>query len=397
MMRKLLLFVWTLFAQWSLNAQIIIPYERLERLKEACSSGQEEALEAVRVVVEEVAEEYLAMEPLRVTEKEKLPPSGDPRDYMTLSPYWWPDPEKEDGLPYIRRDGERNPEVYDYPERVNSGRLGEATLTLALLYHVTTDERYADQCAILLRSWFLDPEHGMHPNMRYAQMIPGRTTLRGTGIIDSRRFLAALSAATLIAQSEAWSDEDQGGLVAWTSDFLSWLESSEQGKKEFKSVNNHGLWYDAIRLMCMAFLGEKDRMEEVMRSSLIPRIEAQVSAEMTLPHELERTLSLHYTTFALEAVSVATALIGPSADLIWRHERADGCSLVGVLERLIPYYISPEVWPHAQIQPFEQARGARLLDQMGRLLERNEWVECAAEIGCATSPLERMLYFELTQ
>ncbi len=25
---------------------------------------------------------------------------------MSVGPYWWPDPSKPDGLPYIRRDGE---------------------------------------------------------------------------------------------------------------------------------------------------------------------------------------------------------------------------------------------------------------------------------------------------
>jgi hypothetical protein len=30
---------------------------------------------------------------------------------MSLAPYWWPDPKSPNGLPYIRRDGERNPEI----------------------------------------------------------------------------------------------------------------------------------------------------------------------------------------------------------------------------------------------------------------------------------------------
>ena len=38
------------------------------------------------------------------------PPSGDKRDYMSMGPYWWPDPNKKDGLPYIRKDGRINPE-----------------------------------------------------------------------------------------------------------------------------------------------------------------------------------------------------------------------------------------------------------------------------------------------
>ena len=28
----------------------------------------------------------------------------------SVGPYWWPDPSKPDGLPYIRKDGHKNPE-----------------------------------------------------------------------------------------------------------------------------------------------------------------------------------------------------------------------------------------------------------------------------------------------
>ena len=44
--------------------------------------------------------------PWSVMDKQHVPPSGDKHDYMSLGPYWWPDPDKPDGLPYIRRDGE---------------------------------------------------------------------------------------------------------------------------------------------------------------------------------------------------------------------------------------------------------------------------------------------------
>ena len=53
------------------------------------------------------SEKALDVKPQSVTDKEQVPPSGDKHDYMTQAPYWWPDPKKPNGLPYIRRDGER--------------------------------------------------------------------------------------------------------------------------------------------------------------------------------------------------------------------------------------------------------------------------------------------------
>jgi len=32
-------------------------------------------------------------------EKELVPPSGDKHDYMSIGPYWWPDPQQPNGLP----------------------------------------------------------------------------------------------------------------------------------------------------------------------------------------------------------------------------------------------------------------------------------------------------------
>jgi len=46
-----------------------------------------------------------------VTQKSTLlPPSNNKHDYFSLSPYWWPDSTKKNGLPYIRKDGQTNPE-----------------------------------------------------------------------------------------------------------------------------------------------------------------------------------------------------------------------------------------------------------------------------------------------
>ena len=47
-----------------------------------------------------------------VVEKTKTPPSGDRHDYMSVGPYWWPDSTKPNGLPYIRKDGQINPDRY---------------------------------------------------------------------------------------------------------------------------------------------------------------------------------------------------------------------------------------------------------------------------------------------
>ena len=73
--------------------------------------------------LEDDAKKAVALKPPSVMDKTIIPPSGDKHDYMSQAPYWWPDPAKPDGRPYIRRDGERNPEINRITDHDNLGRL----------------------------------------------------------------------------------------------------------------------------------------------------------------------------------------------------------------------------------------------------------------------------------
>src|SRR5205809_371174 len=75
-------------------------------------------------------------------------PSGaDRHDYVSLSIYWWPNPDTASGLPYVLHDGRRNPEADDetqYDER-RLARVVRGVDTLALAYYLTGSETYAEQ------------------------------------------------------------------------------------------------------------------------------------------------------------------------------------------------------------------------------------------------------------
>src|SRR5262249_18310823 len=103
------------------------------------------------------ADKAFAEGPFSVTQKTVTPPSGDKHDYMSQAPYFWPDPSKPNGLPYIRRDGERNPELKKISDHDQLGRLGEDSRDLALAWYLTGKPAYADRAALLIRTWFLSP------------------------------------------------------------------------------------------------------------------------------------------------------------------------------------------------------------------------------------------------
>ncbi len=72
------------------------------------------------------ADKALKTAPLSVAQKERTPPSGDKHDYLSLAPYWWPNPQGKDGLPYIRRDGETNPDSKRGTDANALGALGNS-------------------------------------------------------------------------------------------------------------------------------------------------------------------------------------------------------------------------------------------------------------------------------
>ena len=57
------------------------------------------------------ADALLSMKPISVMDKALIPVSGNKHDYMSQAPYFWYDSTKANGLPYIRRDGQRNPGI----------------------------------------------------------------------------------------------------------------------------------------------------------------------------------------------------------------------------------------------------------------------------------------------
>ena len=119
------------------------------------------------------ADVALKFGPVSVMEKKNIPPSGNLHDYMSLAPYYWPDPNKIDGLPYIRKDGETNPEVKEYKDKDYMPKLCEAIYTLGLAYYFSGNANYAGHAAKLLRVWFLDSNTRMNPNLNFGQAMKG--------------------------------------------------------------------------------------------------------------------------------------------------------------------------------------------------------------------------------
>ncbi|MFT5105232.1 MAG: hypothetical protein ACI9UA_000851 [Pseudoalteromonas tetraodonis] len=155
--------------------------------------------------LQQAAERALGFKPVTVTAKKVSPPSGDKHDYMSVAPYWWPDPRELDGLPYIRRDGKRNPATRnrDSSDAPRFSQLCSAVSDLTAGYRAGGDERYAKHAARLLKTWFIDADTRMNPNLNFAQAVPGRSEGRCFGIIELRAIVDLIDAVKMITNSDA--------------------------------------------------------------------------------------------------------------------------------------------------------------------------------------------------
>jgi hypothetical protein len=295
------------------------------------------------------ADKALQVGPFSVVNKTGTPPDGDRHQYMSLGSYWWPNPDTLGGLPYVRRDGQRNPEGNStYYDDLTLSRMVNAVDTLALAYYLTGTQTYADHATRLVQAWFLDESTRMNPNMRYAQIIPGRPQERGGGIIDSRGFMRVVDAVGLLAGSPSWTVGDQEALQAWFGQLLSWLRESPQGQMESRAANNHGSWYDA-QVVCYAlFTGQGDVAAQVVAKSTKARIASQVAPDGRQPGELTRTRSFDYSNFNLEALSQLATLGNHVGVDLWSYQTADGRSIRRALDFLVPYIGGATPWLYPQ-------------------------------------------------
>jgi len=315
-------------------------------------AGRDPAIRDARDRLREEADALLAEGPWSVVHKTRLPAGADPHDYRSLGPYWWPDPQRPGGLPWVRRDGERNPEAATGAwDADRHRRMRGAVSTLALAWFLTGHEPYAERAARVLRAWYLDPATRMNPHLRYGQAIPGITEGRGIGIIETARLPELLDRAALLEGSPAWREEDRRGLRGWMAAYLDWLLASPEGRDEDRTTNNHGTWYD-VQVAALALrAGRPEVARERLDATTRRRIAAQVEPDGRQPRELGRTRSLSYSLMNLEGFLQAAALGDRAGVDLWRYETADGRSLLRALDFLLPYADPAARWPHPQITP----------------------------------------------
>jgi hypothetical protein len=344
-------------------------------------------LKTALAALQQEADKALAMRPVSVMDKTVTPPSGDKHDYMSQAPYWWPDPSKPDGRPYIRKDGERNPEINGISDHDNLGRLNSTVLTLGLAYYLTGRDDYATHAARLTRTWFIEPATRMNPHLRFGQGIPGINDGRGIGIIETRGLPDLLDGVGLLGGSPAWTSGDDRALQDWMRAYLTWLVESPYGRDEAQNGNNHETWYDVQVASLAIYTGRTDLARQTIEGAR-ERIARQIQPDGRQPRELERTRSWDYSVFNLTAFfNLATIGERVGVDL-WNYRSPDGRSLRQALDFLVPFAAGERRWPEAQITAWRPDALHPLLRRAAVAWKEPRYRELAIKIGGGPARLD---------
>ncbi|MFT3753734.1 MAG: alginate lyase family protein [Paludibacter sp.] len=313
--------------------------------------------EASKAIIRE-ADKNLATSLVTVVDKPMTPPSGDKHDYMSMGRYWWPNPNTSDGLPYVRKDGEVNPEI-DKLDRIPLAKFTRNVYTLSLAFYLTGNNKYAAKAVDNLRIWFIEKNTKMNPNMNFGQTIPGHLNGkgRGEGILDTYSFVEMLDAIELLKKSATFTKNDRKALNDWFTEYLNWLQTSSIGKEEFEAKNNHGVAYDVQVARYALFVGNEEIAKQMINKFPERRLFKQIEPNGAQPLELARTTALGYSVFNishfLDMCCIAKSL---NIDL-YNVKSADGRSISKAIDFLVPFVgKTVEDFPYKQIKEWDKVQ-----------------------------------------
>ncbi|MFL9483998.1 alginate lyase family protein [Chitinophagaceae bacterium LWZ2-11] len=357
----------------------LVSASRLIQLKQQYKTKDAATVAGIKKITTK-ADGLLNMRPGSLLDKAFTPPSGDMHDYMSLAPYFWPDPSKPDGKPYIRKDGQHNPEINKITDKKNMNELCGAVRTLGFAYYFTGDEKYAKKASALIDFWFLDPATKMNPNFLYAQAVLGVNDGRGIGILESRCFADVVDAIGCIKDSQSWADSQDKSFRAWLNTYLDWMLTSKNGKDEHNAKNNHGIWYDVQILSYGLFLNRKDFVNNYLQETTFKRFPVQFETDGRQPLELARTTGLGYSTFSLTAWFNAATIAENIGVDIWNYQTSDGRSIKKALDWLLPYAVGDKKWEYQQINPYNKDEFYYLAIQAAKHYKDDNYYKAAEKI-----------------
>lgn len=313
-----------------------------------CCGGSADGLATAVARIEQarvfqLASNALAQTPRAITDYRATNSAGGPHDYYSQADYYWPNPKTKSGLPYISRDGFSNPDNFQ-SHRLALRDMKDAVAALAAAYALTNRDDYVLKAQQFLRVFFLDAETRMNPDLSFSQAILGASKGSAIGVIDTLHLAEVTVAIRFLEQSPQFDPRIDAGLKQWFTDYIHWMTTSRNGKREMKEPNNHSIAY-ALQLACFARLvGDQtnfDLARQRFERVLLPR---QMAANGGFPRELKRTKPYNYSVFQAENVATLCALFTTPQRDEWAFTLPKGLTPLKSSEFIFPYLANKQKW-----------------------------------------------------
>ncbi len=328
---------------------IYLNEERLEKVKNLIAKQDTFLTEAYNQLIVE-ADEELGKTPNPVTNKTEIPPSGDKHDYMSMAIYRWPNPDTEDGFPWIVKDGEINPMTRgENSDPVRLSAMFGALNKLSMAYYFSGDVKYADKAKNIIQVWFINDSTKVNPNIKFGQGIPREVEGRRAGFIEWRSINTVINTIQLLSANNIFSADEMQVLNAWIAEYYHWIKTDPMGIENDNGLQNHSTCYDYQMVGLARYLGLNDEAKSRLEDAKIKRIATQIEPDGKQPRELGRTKSIHYCSMNLKVMTFVAELGMPLGVDLWNFTTEDGRSMRKAYEFLRPFAEGKKEWTYTQI------------------------------------------------
>lgn len=371
-------------AQMPTNRQFtVLDFDKIAKVKTGIKEKNALYLKAYESLIK-AGDKALKTELTSVVQKTQTPPSGNKHDYLSLAPYFWPDPTKADGLPWIRKDGQVNPLTRgNNVDEPSKDVMMTSAKNLAYAYFFSDDKKYAKRAVEVLQTWFVNEDTKMNSHLDFGQGIPGVNTGRGFGMIEFTGILDIITSIEMLRIGNALDEKTDKALTTWLSDYLKWAQTSKIGLQEKATTNNHGTWYDVQMVAILLFL-KRDSEAKTVLETVKKRIDHQIEADGKQPEELARTKSLSYSTMNLTAFSNLTYLGKTVGVDLWNYTSPKGGSVKKAYAFLQPYAMGAKAWDFPQLGGHlddDIERLKNLFIKMGSMMDVKGYCEMASTLA----------------
>ncbi len=280
--------------------------------------------------------------PVTITSAYSSRSAGGRHDFFSEGDYWWPDPSNPNG-PYIRKDGETNPENFVEHRRALI-RFSKIVPTLIAAFKLTHQSKYSVKAIEHLKAWFVNEETRMNPNLQYAQAIKGVTTGRGVGIIDAIHFVEIVQSIIVLEKYKQISRSDLKEIKNWFNDFLNWMNTSKNGIEERDAKNNHGTCWVMQAAEYARFVSDEKMIQfckEKYKKELLPN---QMALDGSFPLETARTKPYSYSLFNLDVMTIVCRILTDEKENLMNYSLPDGRSIKTAMEFMFPFVADKSKW-----------------------------------------------------